>query len=49
MGLTDYKISLPQTYITPFGRGVVGDSLLQNLPGDPKVNILLYVPINYLP
>ena len=23
--------------MTPFGRGVTGDSLLQSLPGDPKV------------
>ena len=37
MGLTDSKIFLPQTSITPFGRGAIGDSLLQNLPGDPKV------------
>ena len=38
MGLTDDKILLPQTKMVPFGRGVAGDSLLQNLPGDAEVN-----------
>ena len=38
MGLTDDKILLPQTKMAPFGRGVAGDSLLQNLPGDAEVN-----------
>ena len=25
-----------------FGRGVVGDSLLQNLPGDVEVNVIVF-------
>ena len=28
--------------MTPFGRGVVGDSLLQNRPGDPEVNVAVF-------
>ena len=38
MGLTDDKILLPQAKMAPFGRGVAGDSLLQNLLGDAEVN-----------
>ena len=42
MPLADNKILLPQTLISPFGRGFVCDRLLQNLISDVEVSVVVF-------
>ena len=47
MRLADNKMLPPQTQITPLGRGVVGNRLLQNLLTDLEVSVAV-VKVSYV-